>query len=217
MDTGINRHKSKDRLTIKSIEAAYPSRTLPSKAKVTRIAPSPTGFAHLGFIYMSLISKQIAIDTDGVFIFRLEDTDQNREVEGADVLLRDALEVFGIEYDEGVESNGMSKGKYGPYRQTERVRIYQAYVEDLISKGLAYRCFMSAEELNAEGIPILERVLLSSKDCSVLNFGMVIFTRLDSIAEVILLRASAESFFSTSASALPFSGSRTTMEKRPFL
>ncbi len=149
MDTGINRHKSKDRLTIKSIEAAYPSRTLPSKAKVTRIAPSPTGFAHLGFIYMSLISKQIAIDTDGVFIFRLEDTDQNREVEGADVLLRDALEVFGIEYDEGVESNGMSKGKYGPYRQTERVRIYQAYVEDLISKGLAYRCFMSAEELNA--------------------------------------------------------------------
>jgi len=146
---GIDLFKSSKRLVIKDIEAAYPVRQLPQGARVTRVAPSPTGFAHLGFVYMALISKQIAQDTGGVFIFRLEDTDQNREVEGSDIRLREALEVFGIYYDEGVMSDGMDRGNYGPYRQTERVEIYQAYVEDLIQKGLAYRCFMSTNELAA--------------------------------------------------------------------
>lgn len=134
---------------IKEIEKRYPNRELPPNALVTRVAPSPTGFAHIGFIYMSLICREVSKNTDGVFIFRLEDTDQKREIKGSDKRLIEALECLGIQYDEGITQDNKEKGKYGPYRQTDRVPIYQAYVDKLLDKGFAYPCFMTEDELNS--------------------------------------------------------------------
>ena len=135
--------------SISEIESLYPERDLPSEAIVTRVAPSPTGFAHLGFVYMSLICQQVAENTGGAFIFRLEDTDQKREVEGSDKRLREALEALDIQYDEGIIGDNKEKGEYGPYKQTERIPIYKAYVDDLIKKGMAYPCFMTENELSS--------------------------------------------------------------------
>lgn len=133
--------------SIQKIENLYPERKLPPEAIVTRVAPSPTGFAHLGFVYISLICQEISRNTNGVFIFRLEDTDQKREIKDSDTALLKALNVLDIKYDEGITLDGEEKGQYGPYRQTERVPIYNAYIRDLIEKGMAYYCFMTEEEI----------------------------------------------------------------------
>lgn len=128
-------------------EALYPPRQLKEGARVTRFAPSPTGFLHFGNLFTCLISYKIAKSTDGIFYVRVEDTDQKRKVDGAvEVMLR-GLSYYGIKPDEGVIAENEEKGIYGPYKQSERKDIYQAYAKQLVEEGLGYPCFCSEEEL----------------------------------------------------------------------
>lgn len=129
-------------------EELYPERKLKEGARVTRFAPSPTGFLHFGNLFTCMIAYKTAKATDGVFYVRVEDTDQKRKVEGAiDVMLK-GLAVYGINADEGVVGDEVEKGSYGPYYQSKRVDIYQCYAKWLVEQGLAYPCFCSAEELD---------------------------------------------------------------------
>lgn len=129
-------------------ENKYPCRNLPEGAAVTRIAPSPTGYLHLGVLFMALVNRITADSTNGLMYIRIEDTDKKREVEGGTEDIVNGLHNFGIDLDEGFTFNGQ-KGEYGPYRQSDRAEIYQCYVKELIKQGLAYPCFCTAEELEA--------------------------------------------------------------------
>ncbi len=129
-------------------EEQYPARNLKEGARVTRFAPSPTGFLHFGNLFTCLVSYKTAKSTDGVFFVRVEDTDQKRKVDGAiDVMLK-GLAVYGIKADEGVVGEGVESGNYGPYYQSQRKDIYQCYAKSLVEQDLAYPCFCSAEELD---------------------------------------------------------------------
>ncbi len=129
-------------------EKLYPARVLPEGARVTRFAPSPTGFLHFGNLFTCLVSYKTAKTTDGVFYVRVEDTDRKRKVEGAIEVMLKGLSVYGIVPDEGVFSETEQFGAYGPYYQSERKIIYQTYAKSLVEQGLAYPCFMTAEELD---------------------------------------------------------------------
>lgn len=130
------------------MEDMYPPRALKDGARVTRFAPSPTGFLHFGNLFTCMVSYKTAKTTDGVFYVRVEDTDQKRKVEGAiDVMLK-GLSVYGINADEGVVGDEKEIGNYGPYYQSARVEIYQTYAKALVEQGLAYPCFCSADELD---------------------------------------------------------------------
>ena len=131
--------------TIADLEAKYPARNLPEGAEVTRFAPSPTGFLHLGSLFTSLVAHKVAKDTNGVFYLRLEDTDTKREVEGSGDELVRQLAYFGIDPKEGYL--GKDVGDYGPYKQSERAYIYKVCIKELMKKGRAYPCFCSAEQL----------------------------------------------------------------------
>ncbi len=135
------------KLTPDYYEEKYPCRNLPEGAAVTRIAPSPTGYLHLGVLFMALVNRITADSTKGTMYIRIEDTDKKREVAGGMEDIVSGLYRFGIELDEGFTVNGQ-KGEYGPYRQSERAEIYQCYVKKLLSEGLAYPCFCTAEELD---------------------------------------------------------------------
>ncbi len=130
------------------IEARYPRRNLPEGVRVTRIAPSPTGKMHVGNVYTALLNERIAHQTNGVFFLRAEDTDQERKVDGAMKIIVNSLGRYGIFADEGVDKDGKDFGAYGPYTQSERRDIYQAYIKSLLEKGLAYPCFCAAEDLD---------------------------------------------------------------------
>lgn len=129
-------------------EELYPPRNLKEEARVTRFAPSPTGFLHLGNLFTCTVAYKTAKTTDGVFYVRVEDTDQKRKVDGAVEIMLEGLKTFGITADEGVMIDGSQKGCYGPYVQSERKEIYQTYAKSLVEQGLAYPCFCSAEELD---------------------------------------------------------------------
>ncbi len=129
-------------------EELYPQRNLKEGARVTRIAPSPTGYLHLGTLFAALVNRITATSTDGVFYTRIEDTDKKREVEGGIEDIISGLKNFGIEIDEGFISGTEQKGIYGPYKQSERAEIYRTYVKKLIEEGLAYPCFCTAEDLD---------------------------------------------------------------------
>lgn len=139
-------------------ERQYPERNLPKGAQVTRLAPSPTGFIHLGNLFGALTDERVAHQSGGVFYLRIEDTDAKREVEGAVETVIDVLRYFGIEFDEGagaehvveasLDAGAGSTTSYGPYFQRQRAEIYQTYAKDLIRKGKAYPCFCTEEELN---------------------------------------------------------------------
>ena len=124
-------------------ENAYPERDLPQGAQVTRLAPSPTGFMHLGNLYVALANERIAHQSGGVFFLRIEDTDEKRKVEGAVEVIHQSLKYFGVNFDEGADLCG----DYGPYYQRQRAEIYHAYAKDLIRRGLAYPCFCTEEDL----------------------------------------------------------------------
>ena len=128
-------------------EEKYPERNLPEGAIVTRFAPSPTGFVHIGGLYQGLIARKLANQTGGVFFLRIEDTDQKREVENGIVGIVESLKEFGFEPDEGMISENEGKGNYGPYKQSQRKEIYQAYAKYLIEQGKAYPCFCTPEEV----------------------------------------------------------------------
>ena len=129
-------------------EELYPQRNLKEGARVTRFAPSPTGFLHFGNLFTCMIAYKTAKSTDGVFYVRVEDTDAKRKVDGAEGIMLKGLSVYGIKADEGVVGDNEEIGDYGPYYQSKRAKIYQCYAKSLVEQGLAYPCFCSAEELD---------------------------------------------------------------------
>ncbi|MBQ5972847.1 MAG: glutamate--tRNA ligase [Oscillospiraceae bacterium] len=134
--------------TPQEIMDRYPPRKLPEGAAVTRIAPSPTGFMHLGNLYGAITDERIAHRSGGVFMLRIEDTDAKRAVEGGVQKIIEVFDRFGLNFDEGALADGET-GAYGPYRQRQRERIYKVFAKALFLAGRAYPCFATEEELEA--------------------------------------------------------------------
>ena len=134
--------------TPEMLEERFPLRNCPEGAVITRMAPSPTGFVHLGNLVQGLISERMAHQSGGVLFLRVEDTDAKREVPGAVEVLIDTLKHYGISFDEGAVHDG-DKGIYGPYRQRQRAAIYHVYAKKLVEEGNAYPCFCTEDELAA--------------------------------------------------------------------
>ena len=120
--------------TPESLEEKYPLRNVPEGAVVTRMAPSPTGFVHLGNLVQGLTSERMAHQSGGVLFLRVEDTDAKREVPGAVEVLINTLKHYGIHFDEGASMEG-DRGIYGPYRQRQRADIYHVYAKQLVQQG----------------------------------------------------------------------------------
>ena len=134
--------------TPEEVEARFPARQLPEGAVVSRMAPSPTGFVHLGNLVQGTISERMSHQSNGVLFLRVEDTDAKREVPGAVEVLINTLKHYGIQFDEGATIDGDS-GNYGPYRQRQRASIYHVFAKKLVEEGQAYPCFCTEEELTA--------------------------------------------------------------------
>lgn len=128
------------------LEEQYPPRTLAEGAKVTRMAPSPTGFMHLGNLYGAIADERLAHQSEGVFYLRIEDTDQKREVPGGVETILNVFLAYGLPFDEGATLEG-DNGAYGPYRQRQRAQIYHVCAKWLVQQGLAYPCFLTEQEL----------------------------------------------------------------------
>lgn len=126
----------------------FPPRDLPQGAQVTRFAPSPTGFLHIGGVFASQAAERAAHLTGGSCILRIEDTDKKREMENGISIIVNGLADFGIRFDEGAVSDGGETGAYGPYVQSKRGYFYHVFCKDLVLKGLAYPCFCSAEKID---------------------------------------------------------------------
>ena len=135
-------------MTREDYEKKYPERNLPEGAVVSRFAPSPTGFVHMGSLLTAFVESKVPKDTNGIFYLRIEDTDGKRSVEnGIEGIIND-LNNFDIKIDEGVVSETEEKGLYGPYIQSKRTDIYNTYAKYLVESDLAYPCFCSPEELD---------------------------------------------------------------------
>ena len=135
-----------NKMTVEEIEKKYPKRKLPEGAYVTRFAPSPTGYMHLGGFFQALIDYNIAKRSNGVFYLRIEDTDNKREVSGASSIIMNILNEYGLTPDEYQLKGGITVGDYGPYYQSERQEIYKAYAKKLVSEGKAFPCFCKKTE-----------------------------------------------------------------------
>ena len=135
--------------TVAELEEKYPERKLPEGARVTRFAPSPTGYLHIGGLFGALVDVLTAKATKGVSYLRIEDTDKKREIDDGVSAIINGFDSFGIDFDEGVTGFNEEKGDYGPYTQSKRAEIYQTVAKELVQKGLAYPCFCTAEELSA--------------------------------------------------------------------
>ena len=147
--------------TCEEVEARFPGRNLPEGAVVSRMAPSPTGFVHLGNLVQGTISERMSHQSGGVLFLRVEDTDAKREVPGAVEVLIDTLKHYGIQFDEGATHDG-DAGVYGPYRQRQRAAIYHVFAKKLVSEGKAYPCFCTEEELTA---------MREQQEAAKVNFG----------------------------------------------
>ena len=134
--------------TIEDLEKRYPARNLKEGARVTRFAPSPTGFLHTGSLFTSFIDKLVANQSEGVFFIRLEDTDTKREIKGAGDSLLKEMAIFNCLPDEGYFGDDNEVGEYGPYRQSRRANIYKVVIKEMIKRDLAYPCFCTPEDLN---------------------------------------------------------------------
>lgn len=150
--------------TPEDMENRFPQRNLPEGAKVTRLAPSPTGFLHFGTLFPALVVERLAHMSGGICYLRIEDTDSKREVVGAEKNLIDTLAYYGIRFDEGATADGET-GVYGPYRQSERADIYHVYAKKLVAEGKAYPCFNTEEEL-ADLNSVDKKAEIKSKDWS---------------------------------------------------
>ena len=155
----MNYHRLADLLfphvteTPEECEARFPARELPEGAKVTRFAPSPTGFVHFGGLFPVMVGERLAHQSGGVFYLRIEDTDAKREVPGAAEGLITTLERYGIHFDEGAILGPDGKvtdiGNYGPYKQSLRAHLYHVFAKKLVAEGKAYPVFTTEEELDA--------------------------------------------------------------------
>ena len=137
-------------LTKEDLEKKYPKRDLKDGAIVTRFAPSPTGFLHIGGVLTCIAASNFAKKSDGVFILRIEDTDQNRKIEDGVKLIIQNLARYDIHFDEGIDENGNDYGNYGTYMQSQRKDIYMAMAKYLVSVGKAYPCFCSEEDISRD-------------------------------------------------------------------
>ncbi len=135
--------------TPEDLEAIYPPRNLPEGARVTRFAPSPTGYLHIGGLFGALTDVMTSRATKGVAFLRIEDTDKKREIDDGVSAIINGFDAFGVGFDEGVTGFGTEEGAYGPYTQSQRVEIYKTVAKALVKKGLAYPCFCTADELSA--------------------------------------------------------------------
>lgn len=133
---------------IVDLEKEYPNRALKPGAEVTRFAPSPTGFLHTGSLFTALVAKTVAIQSEGVFFVRLEDTDTKREISGAGESLLTEMKEFNVFPNEGYMGI-KEEGNYGPYKQSERAEIYKTVIKEMIKKDLAYPCFCTNHDLSA--------------------------------------------------------------------
>ncbi len=133
--------------TVAEIEAKYPPRQLPEGAVVSRLAPSPTGYLHLGNFYQGFMAERLAHQHNGIFFLRIEDTDQKRKIEGAVEIVLNAMAHYGVHPDEGPTLEGGEAGIYAPYTQTQRKKIYHVFAKVLAEKGMAYPCFCSEEDV----------------------------------------------------------------------
>ncbi len=133
--------------TPQDYEKMYPKRT--TGGNVTRFAPSPTGFLHIGGLFAALVSKRVAMMNGGTFYLRIEDTDKKREIEDGVSEIIKGLTAFGVTPDEGVMGFEKEEGEYGPYVQSKRVEIYQTFAKELIKKGYAYPCFCDSEYITS--------------------------------------------------------------------
>ena len=147
--------------TPEEVEARFPARNLPEGAIVSRMAPSPTGFVHLGNLVQGTISERMSHQSGGVLFLRVEDTDAKREVPGAVEVLINTLEHYSIAFDEGATIDG-DNGVYGPYRQRQRAAIYHVFAKKLVEEGKAYPCFCTEEELTA---------MREKQEAQTVNFG----------------------------------------------
>lgn len=137
-----------DAKDISYYEEKYANRDLKEGAVVTRFAPSPTGFVHIGGLYQALVARTVAKKTEGIFFLRIEDTDQKREIENGIEGIVDSLKDFDMSPDEGMINQETEIGNYGPYKQSLRKEIYQSYAKYLLEQGKAYPCFCTSEQLN---------------------------------------------------------------------
>lgn len=158
-------------------EEKYPARNLPEGAEVTRFAPSPTGYLHIGHFFQCLCNSFTAKNTNGIFYLRVEDTDKKREIHNSIDVAIQTLHAFGIEYDEGVFEYGEQKGEYGPYLQSERIEIYKSFAKQLVAKGRAFPCFCKKavdfeeiEERRAEELQSNETISEHDDVCRELSF-----------------------------------------------
>lgn len=135
--------------TVEDLERRFPARALPDGAKVTRFAPSPTGFLHIGGLFSAFVSVLAAKTSGGVSFLRIEDTDKKREIEDGVSGIIEGFRAFGVEFDEGVTGFDSECGAYGPYVQSRRAEIYHVVAKKLVCEGLAYPCFCSEEKLSA--------------------------------------------------------------------
>ena len=135
--------------TVAELEERYPERGLKEGARVTRFAPSPTGYLHIGGLFGALVDVLTARATGGVAYLRIEDTDKKREIDDGVSAIINGFDAFGVDFDEGVTGFDSEKGDYGPYTQSKRADIYHIVAKQLVEQGLAYPCFCSAEELTA--------------------------------------------------------------------
>ncbi len=135
--------------SIEDLEKRYPERVLPEGARVTRFAPSPTGYLHIGAFYTALVNLLTAKASGGTSYLRIEDTDKKREIDDGVSAIINGFKKLGVEFSEGVTGFGTESGDYGPYTQSKRVGIYHTVAKELVKKGLAYPCFCTAEELSA--------------------------------------------------------------------
>ena len=135
--------------TPEDLEEIYPPRNLPEGARVTRFAPSPTGYLHIGGLFGALTDVMTSRATKGVAFLRIEDTDKKREIDDGVSAIINGFDAFGVGFDEGVTGFGTEEGAYGPYTQSQRVEIYKTVAKSLVKKGLAYPCFCTADELSA--------------------------------------------------------------------
>ncbi|MFA7065135.1 MAG: glutamate--tRNA ligase family protein, partial [Bacilli bacterium] len=132
---------------IEYYEKKYPKRDLPDGAVVSRFAPSPTGFVHMGSLRTAFIAKKISTDTKGVFYLRIDDTDEKRSVKNGIQGIIEDFKNFNFEIDEGRISETEEKGNYGPYLQSKRKEIYQTFAKYLVENNLAYPCFATEDDL----------------------------------------------------------------------
>ncbi len=134
--------------TVSDLEKRYPKRPIPENAIVSRFAPSPTGFLHIGGLFAAFIAERSAHANGGVFYLRIEDTDKKREVENGITGIVKGIKDFGLKIDEGMMSETEEIGEYGPYQQSKRKNIYHVFCKKLVEEGYAYPCFCTAEEID---------------------------------------------------------------------